>query len=330
MSSACWTPPGDGRAEVTTPAALASAPLVALLSELVDDAGLFPPAQLDMADALDAHLRARAGDFRWMLGRFVCPADRIDELGRMLPAASSLDRPVRLSVIGTPSQLDETSTSALLRGDERWRVEAIESRLADDDVAAGADAMAAAARSLGADRAWLEIPWSEFPSDRWATATKAVAAAGPEVGVKIRCGGATADAVPPPSILASVLVCCRDAGVPLKATAGLHHPFRHPDPSTGGMQHGFVNLALGAALAVRHGLDAQDVAEILSDESESSFTLGGDRGDGGERDIGWRGSTVGADDIAESRRQLFAGFGSCSFREPVDDLVALGLLRQTS
>lgn len=306
---------------MTTPAPMAAAPLAALLSELVDDAGLFPPAQLDMADAVDAHLRARSGEFRWMLGRFVCPADRLDELAAALPAASSLDRPVRLSVISA-SPFDVAA-----RGDERWRVEAIEARLADDDVAAAADAMAAAARSLGAGRVWLEIPWAEFPTDRWGTATKAVAAAAADdvvVGVKVRCGGATADAVPPPSILASILVCCRDAGVPVKATAGLHHPFRHPDQSTGGMQHGFVNLGVGAALALAHGLDAEEVAEILSDESDGSFTL-----DGADS-VAWRSLTVDAAGVADSRRRLFAGFGSCSFREPVDDLVALGLLSPTS
>ena len=300
---------------MTSPAPLAPAPLVALLAELVDDAGLFPPAQLDMADAVDVHLRARTGEFRWMLGRFVCPADRLDELAGALPSSSSLDRPVRLSVIG--------ALPFAARDDERWRVEAIESRLADDDVAAAADAMAAAARSLGAERAWLEIPWAEFPADRWGTATKAVAAAGPEVGVKVRCGGATADAVPPPSILASIIVCSRDAGVPVKATAGLHHPFRHPDKATGGMQHGFVNLGMAAALALAQGLEAEDVAEILSDESEDSFTL-----DGAEA-LRWRTLSVAADDIASARRRLFAGFGSCSFREPVDDLVALGLLQRT-
>lgn len=301
---------------MTSPAPLAPAPLAALLAELVDDAGLFPPAQLDMADAVDAHLRARTGEFRWMLGRFVCPGDRFDELAGALPSSSSatLDRPVRLSVIGAPPIAE--------RRDERWRVEAIESRLADDDVATAAEAMAAAARSLGAERAWLEIPWAEFPADRWGTATKAIAAAGPEVGVKVRCGGATADAVPPPSILASIIVCCRDAGVPVKATAGLHHPFRHPDKATGGVQHGFVNLGMAAALALRHGLEAEDVAEILSDESARSFTL-----DGADA-LQWRTLSVGADDVAAARQRLFAGFGSCSFREPVDDLVALGLLQR--
>lgn len=312
---------------MTSPRVAAPAPLAALLAELVDNAGLFPPAQLDMADAVDAHLRARTGEFRWMLGRFVCPADRLDEFAAALPtssAASGLDRPVRLSVIGTSgaSSFDD------VRDDERWRVEAIESRLTHDDVAAAAEAMAASARSLGAARAWLEIPWAEFPTDQWATAAKAIAAAGPEVGIKVRCGGATADAVPPPSVLASILVCCRDAGVAVKATAGLHHPFRHPDKATDGMQHGFVNVAVAAALALAaapaHSLDAEDVAEILADEAGESFTL--DSADA----LRWRDLSVDADDVAEARRRLFAGFGSCSFREPVDDLVALGLLQSTS
>jgi hypothetical protein len=308
---------------MTSPRVDAPAAVVALLSELVDDAGLFPPAQLDMADAVDAHLTARAGEFRWMLGRFVCPVDRLGELAAVLP--TSLDRPVRLSLIGTSASLAATAADSDDDDGSRWSVEAVESRLADDDVGGAASRLVDAARSLGAVRAWLEIPWDELPSDAWPAATTAVADAGAgdvEVGVKVRCGGASAEAVPPPSTLASILVCCRDAGVPLKATAGLHHPFRHPDPATGGMQHGFVNLGVAAALALARGLGAPDVAEVLSDEDDGAFVLGGT--------VGWRDLTLSADEIADARRRLFAGFGSCSFREPVDDLVALGVLRSVS
>ena len=40
----------------------------------VDYAGLFPPAQLPLADALAEYRRALAGADAWMLGRFIVPA----------------------------------------------------------------------------------------------------------------------------------------------------------------------------------------------------------------------------------------------------------------
>src|SRR5688500_4363202 len=51
----------------------------AFLAGLIDDAGMFPPAQLPLADSVARHRgdRARAG---WLLGRFLCPASQLDEL----------------------------------------------------------------------------------------------------------------------------------------------------------------------------------------------------------------------------------------------------------
>lgn len=53
----------------------------ALLGRLIDHAALFPPASLPMVEALAADRRARGGDDAWLLGRFVCPASQLGELG---------------------------------------------------------------------------------------------------------------------------------------------------------------------------------------------------------------------------------------------------------
>ena len=50
-----------------------------LMSDLIDYAGLFPPAKLDMGGAVEAFNRARMGENDWMLGRFVCPLSRLAE-----------------------------------------------------------------------------------------------------------------------------------------------------------------------------------------------------------------------------------------------------------
>jgi hypothetical protein len=53
----------------------------ALLGRLIDHAALFPPASMPMAEALAADRLARDGDDAWLLGRFVCPASLLGELG---------------------------------------------------------------------------------------------------------------------------------------------------------------------------------------------------------------------------------------------------------
>lgn len=71
---------------------------------IVDYAGLFPPAELGMADAVREYARARSGPDAWALGRFVVPHARLAELGRIdgelsvivdraidVPGASSLE-----------------------------------------------------------------------------------------------------------------------------------------------------------------------------------------------------------------------------------------------
>ena len=52
----------------------------ALMAGAVDYAGLFPPAQLPLADALAEYMRALAGADAWMLGRFIVPAVQLSVL----------------------------------------------------------------------------------------------------------------------------------------------------------------------------------------------------------------------------------------------------------
>src|SRR5215467_3773609 len=53
-----------------------------LLSGLIDYAGLFPPATLDMATAARRYADYREGEYRWALARFVVPVARLDEFDR--------------------------------------------------------------------------------------------------------------------------------------------------------------------------------------------------------------------------------------------------------
>jgi hypothetical protein len=119
---------------------------------------------------------------------------------------------------------------------------------------------------------------------------------------KVRCGGAAIPSVP---ALAELVQACRRLEVPFKATAGLHQPLRHDD------EHGFLNLLAAAVF--------EDEEAALEEEDPDAFTLTGNA-------FRWRDRTESADAVARVRRELFVSFGSCSAREPIDGLVALGLL----
>jgi hypothetical protein len=131
-----------------------------------------------------------------------------------------------------------------------------------------------------------------------------------QLGAKIRCGGLAAEAFPADDVVAAFIGECRHHGVAFKATAGLHHPFRTRDEAIGVLQHGFINLLAATMLS--------DVEAIVAEEDPAAFVIAPDG-------LRWRGETASREDVEEARG-LFTAFGSCSFSEPIVDLVAHGVL----
>src|SRR4051812_4538190 len=76
-----------------------SASLHALLAGAVDYAGLFPPAGLPLEQAARDYARYREEPEAWMLGRFVCLAARLNDLGRF-PQLFQGGTPLALAVLG--------------------------------------------------------------------------------------------------------------------------------------------------------------------------------------------------------------------------------------
>ncbi len=252
-----------------------------LLGRLIDHAALFPPASLDMPEAMEADRRARASDHAWMLDRFIVPASRLHEL----PA----DAP-RLSVV-----LDGGEGDLEAVAETPHEVELVEAKI---DPAWIPDTQALVDEKLPGVRAF----WELSPGRGLRGAVAAVREA--RAGAKIRCGGTT---LPSVEEVAAFVAACREAGVPFKATAGLHHPIRSGD------RHGFLNLLAAAVFA------DGDLEAILAEEDPAAFRLDDDG-------FGVHDHSAGAETIAAARAELFVAYGSCSFDEPVDGLTALGLL----
>ncbi len=140
---------------------------------------------------------------------------------------------------------------------------------------------------------------------------------GHRVGLKIRCGGLEASAIPDVEAVAAAIATCRATDIPLKATQGLHHPFRHHDPEMQAMVHGFVNLFTASILAHVHDLPVKRLVDVVAESDPDAFVVGPDK-------LSWRDYEVSAEEVAAARGSVLTTFGSCSFSEPRDDLRKLG------
>ncbi|HUH07956.1 MAG TPA: hypothetical protein VML96_09125 [Egibacteraceae bacterium] len=309
---------------------------IALLSGLIDDAGLFPPAALAMPMAVAEHSRADAGPYAWIQGRFLCPVERLGELVAALPLGADWGLGViagDIPLFGLEGRLERglaQVAAAVESSGGRLRLQALEFRLPPEpvDVASVLRAVSSAARrvSLGSGvELYLEAPlgpsWIATPA-----MARAIAEArtgwpdGPcaPPGAKIRCGG-TAETTASIAELASFIAACAAAGAPFKATAGLHHPLAHRDPVTGDHAHGFLNVAAATALLAGGALGPGELEDVLAETDPSVLSLSA-------HGLSWRGRWARAGVIARMRRERLRSYGSCSFAEPIDDLTALGVL----
>jgi hypothetical protein len=283
-----------------------------------------------MDDAVAEYDRARGGAFAWMLGRFVVPASRVEELG----AAIGGREPFALSVIvdAMPGAQWFLQAQQILervagmRGREpNVRIEALEVPLTPlltmrdtFDASIGQFAMLAENAGVRELPAYLELP----RGDRWRDAlpTAMFALRRHRLFAKLRCGGLVAEAVPPAADVAAFIAAAAEEGVAFKATAGLHHPIRHWNAAAGHAMHGFVNVLSAAAFALS-GVPPAELEEMLGDERSADFALD-------ESGLRWREMHADLHQIETMRRNLFHGYGSCSFDEPVEDLTALGILER--
>jgi hypothetical protein len=137
-------------------------------------------------------------------------------------------------------------------------------------------------------------------------------------GFKLRTGGVIASAFPSSIQIARALVAATKHRVPIKFTAGLHHPIRMFHPSVQMKMHGFLNVLGAGVLVAEYGWSVQQTAAMLNDEDAASFACD-------EVSFAWRDWKVATERI-RAHRAVVTSFGSCSFDEPREDLRALGLL----
>jgi hypothetical protein len=299
------------------PIHVTSRSLHTLLHTLIDYAGLFPPAGLSMDRALGLYGKYHEATHAWMLGRFVVPVARLDELLRSMELIGApRERAWHLSaLVGDGIAADVAAVLSFNQAKHQAAVDALEIKATD------ADRIAEIARIVPpAIKTYVEIPIDNDPHPL----VEALAAA--RLRAKVRTGGVVPEAIPSVEHVARFLRACYTSSVAFKATAGLHHPVRaeqaltyEPDSPRAEM-HGFLNVFL-AAVFHYNGLTIRDTVDLLEARSLDDVVMDDEK-------MAWREYVVTVPELTTIRRRHAIAFGSCSFTDPVDDLIKLNLLEK--
>ena len=307
---------------MTSPASLR-----ALLGNSLDYAGLFPPANVALEPALRNQAAYLVGADAWMLGAFVLPVTQFTAASPFVSLFNPV-RPLRVSVLGSRTETADAFRQQLGQigaAMGQWekkhgpliRFEQVEMPLPPD-------ADAALLRDAGAALTASRVrPFWETSVEQSAGAIELIAAhrlrqPGSNAGFKLRTGGVVAAAFPTCAELAEVLVLASKHAVPLKFTAGLHHPLRHFNAGVGAKMHGFLNVLSAGIFTREFGWDASQTASMLADDDREAFRFV-------DPGLTWRDWRISTDRLL-IHRPFVTSFGSCSFDEPREDLRALKLL----
>jgi hypothetical protein len=301
------------------------ASLRTLLANSIDYAGMFPPCSLGLDQALRNQAKYVRSPDASMLGAFVLSTEQFDATRQLLGQFDS-QHPLRVAALGPKTASADAFLEALEEADaairalSRHNVDLVSISHLEMFLPDGVDiALLQDVRSILGD---LPAFW-EAPPDRAEQTIALLARFNSDAdlatfGYKLRTGGVTADAFPTAMQIAKALVTPATHQLPIKFTAGLHHPLRQYRDEVQTKMHGFLNVLGAAVLAAEHRWDAHQTSIMLEDENVDSFSFTDDF-------FAWREWRIDTKRL-QYRREFVVSFGSCSFDEPRDDLRALKLL----
>lgn len=297
-----------------------------LLFQITDYAGLFPPAALPLAAVIKNYEKYVPGDYHWMLARLIIPSGKLSEFAKLYQQLfpGGLDHQAwKISALIPPIDAGENAFSNAMESIESFnqdhkfaQVDTVEGRLPTADLIDST--VSALSESLSA---FLEIPFAA-PNQ---TIEKLAATGRPHTFAKIRTGGVEAELIPSSEQVANFIASCARENLGFKATAGLHHPLRGEFPLTyqtdspRGTMHGFINVFTAACLARHHGWTSEQLVSVLESRDPDFLVISDDQ-------ISVDGQVITASEIESTRNDFAISFGSCSFMEPIDDLIRLGWL----
>ena len=302
-----------------------AASLRALLDQAIDYAGMFPPCSLALEPALQNHASYVRSPEAWMLNGFVLPVEQFDAARQLLSNFDPL-QPLRVAALGPKATNADAFLNVLkdadpvIRSFSRYEVNLISVGHLEMSLPQDVDStFLKEVRAIVGDLlVFLEAPPEMAEQTIRLLADHNLDEEVATFGYKLRAGGVTADAFPTSAQIARAMVAAATHQLPIKFTAGLHHPIRQFRDEVKTKMHGFLNVLGAAVLAAEHQWDANQAVMMLEDEDPRSFLFTDDF-------FTWREWKIDVERL-QYRRRFVRSFGSCSFDEPRDDLRALKLL----
>jgi len=300
-----------------------AASLRALLTRSIDYAGMFPPCSLELEPALKNQAEYVRSTDSWMLSTFVLPVGKFDAASAFV---SQFDKqhPLRLSALGP-----KTENAANFQDELKNAVEAIRSlqqqhgdlvSIAQLEMLLPNGVDVAKLTEAAAQLADLKLQafWETPAESAEQTIALLAKAKQPSFGYKLRTGGITADAFPSSVQIGRAILASTKHHVPIKFTAGLHHPVRQFRDEVKTEMHGFLNVLGAGVLSAEHHWDEAQTVDMLEDQTAKLFEFH-------DTVFAWRNWEITLDRI-KARRKFITSFGSCSFDDPREDLRGLTFL----
>jgi hypothetical protein len=276
----------------------------ALFQALFDDAAVFPPGLAPLPQAVTDHIARQESSYADLVGPLLLPASAIEDL-------LHLERPQQLemSLVGRPG------TDLTLVGDARSRLDE-DPGVTLTGVEIGWSPDWHQALGWGASLS-IEVPRGR-EQERALSDIQARADHPVPVQAKLRTGSTPDSPVPTPTAtatqLATFIRACVDHDLGFKLTGGLHHAISHTT-AEGEDQFGFLNVIAATRWALAHGAEVPEMKSLLS-QCDSVPIL----------DIITRMSEADASVV----RAFFTAYGCCEVMDPIGDLAALGLIKETA
>jgi len=324
----------------------------AFMNEIIDYAGIFPPANLTLKESFENFIDYRSYKHNWMLSKFVCPFSKLTELSELIEQNSNVSESdkLRISILGSLSAdsltferniaKDINDIQKFLKNNgSKVIVEAFEIKLphelmnfreSADFIDTLNDIREKAAKEFSHNvQIFLE---AEIMTEDWTDIINSLSSTlsvcnqfyleetgYSKLGFKFRTGGVVPAAYPSCNQAAYTIMKCIENMVPFKATSGLHHPVRHFDEQANTKMHGFLNIFGAGILYYSKKITPMKVKTIIEDENPDNFKFDDDS-------FSWCDYKVNIEEIVKARNYMLS-FGSCSFNEPRQDLKNLKILR---
>jgi hypothetical protein len=321
--------------------------LISFMRGIIDYAGMYPPANLNLVDAFRKYCSYLVSQDEWMVSRFVCSLNSFEEIfkkdsatlkmvegfdfGRWISFSILLNQEPKVKDFLVSFRKDLEKVSRISEAyPGKVVADTFEFKLPTElNGKFGTHAMKKmlgeindilTVSGLFRSRVFIEPP----VDDKFKTVFRKLAESsadsnhkGSRAGFKLRTGGVTQESFPSVEQIASALDTCKENRIPFKATAGLHHPVRHMNENSGLKMHGFFNVFGAGILHYANSLSENELKSIIMDENGAAFSFTNDM-------FSWNDIPADKGMVEKARNEFVISFGSCSFDEPREDLNSMG------